>query len=428
MISVDKASPRPPSGLRVLTLTTLQQAGLTSIRFGLPILAPFWRDALHLSLGQVGLLMGMFDLGGMLLFIPIGLLTDRWGERAILTAGALYTAAMTAVVARAQTFWSLALLLTAAGFAYGSGQTAGTKAVAAAFGSGGRGTAMGIRQSGLPLGGVIAALLLPPLVGAFGWRAGIAGAAAVCAIPGVLCWVGLRNETAAGRFGNDEGAAGGDTTHADTTGASAGPGSVVSRLGEILRNAGVRRTTEVAMLLVTAQLCYQGYLALYLVDRLGWSKPAATALLLAVHLGGVLGRMTWGALSDRRFGGRRVAALSWCAGLGTLFPLLLIVLARFPQRPAVAIVALAGGLLLLGWNGLFSTLVAENAGPAQGATAMGMSMTALYLATIVGLPLFGWLVDHTSYALGWAAIAGITAWAFLITFRIPEPAAPASKP
>src|SRR5205807_1306961 len=54
---------REPSGFRVLALTTLQQAGLTCIRFGLPILAPFWRDALRLSLGQVGLLLGAFDLG-----------------------------------------------------------------------------------------------------------------------------------------------------------------------------------------------------------------------------------------------------------------------------------------------------------------------------------------------------------------------------
>jgi hypothetical protein len=105
----------------------------------------------------------------------------------------------------------------------------------------------------------------------------------------------------------------------------------------------------------------------------------------------------------------------------------LVVLARFPQRPAVAIVALTGGVLLLGWNGLYSALVAESAGPARGATAMAMSMTALYLTTIIALPLFGWLVDHTSYTLGWTAIAGITAWAFLMTFRIPEPAAPASK-
>ncbi|HKV46081.1 MAG TPA: MFS transporter, partial [bacterium] len=173
MASPAGATPREPSSLRVLTLTTLQQAGLTSIRFGLPILAPYWRDAFHLSLAQVGVLLGAFDLGALLLFIPIGLLADRWGGAAILGAGALFTAAMTALTTRAHGYWPLALLLAVAGLGYGSGQTAGTQAVAAAFGAGKRGIAMGVRQSGLPLGGLLAAILLPPLAGVFGWRAAI---------------------------------------------------------------------------------------------------------------------------------------------------------------------------------------------------------------------------------------------------------------
>lgn len=415
MFSVGKASPRQPSGLRILALATLQQAGLTAVRLGLPVLAPFWRDALHLSLWQVGVLLGAFDLGALLLFIPIGLLTDRWGEPAVLTVGALYTAAMTAAAISAHTFWSLALMLAIAGLAYGSGQTAGTKAVAAAFGPGARGTVMGIRQSGLPLGGLIAALLLPPLIGAFGWRWAIAGAAAVCAIPGVLCWALLRHETAGLRDADF------DDASTKPAGVAGKPESLIVRLREILRDAGVRRTTEVAMLLVVAQFCYQAYLALYLVDRLGWSKPAAGGLLVAVHLGGVLGRLAWGALSDRAYGSQRVPALTWCVVMGTLFPPALIALARFPSPPAVAIVSLVGGVLLLGWNGLYSTLVTESAGPVWGATAMAVSMTLLYLATMVAPPLFGWLVDQTSYTVGWIAVTGIMVWALALTPRIPEP-------
>src|SRR5690348_14688701 len=186
-MSAPARPPRPSAAFRVLTLTTLQQAGLTTIRFGLPVLAPFWREALGVSLAQVGILLGAFDFGALLLFLPLGLLADRWGEPAVLTAGALFTAAMAAVVARAHTFGTLAVLLAVAGLGYGSGQTAGTKAVAAAFGVRGRGTAMGIRQSGLPLGGMIAALLVPALAGAFGWRSGVLGAAAVCGLTGLLC-------------------------------------------------------------------------------------------------------------------------------------------------------------------------------------------------------------------------------------------------
>ncbi len=407
---------RAPSGLRVLALTTVQQAGLTSVRFGLPILAPFWRDALQLSLAQVGLLLGAFDLGTLLLFIPIGLLVDRWGEPVILTAGALFTAAATALVTQAGGFWSLALLLAIAGLGYGSGQTAGAKAVSGAFGAAGRGTAMGVRQSGLPLGGLIAALLLPVLAGMFGWRVAIAGAAVTCAVPGVLCWIGLREDDEASVSGARDGEAG----------RGIGPGhrawgGALSRLRGILHDPGVMRTTGTAMLLVMVQFCYQSYLALYMVDRFGWSNRAAASLLVAVHLGGVLGRLTWGTVSDRRFGGRRVPALVWCAGAGMLFPLILIALPHRAFGPGVAGVALVGGILLLGWNGLFSTLIVEHTGPAGAATAMGVSMSLLYLVTMLTPPVFGWFVDRTSYAAGWAALVGVMAWAFVAARRITEP-------
>jgi sugar phosphate permease len=419
MPSTAPVAPRELSGLRVLTLTTLQQAGLTSVRFGLPILAPFWRDAFHLSLGQVGLLLGAFDLGAVLLIIPIGLMADRWGEPVVLSVGALFTAAMTALITLARSFWSLALLLAIAGLGYGSGQTAGTKAVAAAFGSGGRGMAMGIRQSGLPLGGIIAALLLPPLLGMFGWQAAIAGAAVACAIPGVLCWMGLRQAPTGLPPAHSllPTRRPGDPSRPDL-------GTAMDRVRKILRNGGVRRTTEAAMLLVLVQYCYQGYLALYLVDHFAWSKRAAAVLLAAVHLGGVVGRLAWGAFSDHWYGGRRVPALAWCAGAGVLYPLVLIVLARTAPPAEIALVALAGGALLLGWNGLYTTLIAESAGPGQGATAMGVSMTLLYLTTMVTPPLFGVLVDHTSYAVGWASLIGVMAVAFTVTYRIPEPVTP----
>ena len=310
------------SGLRILTLTTLQQAGLTSVRFGLPILAPFWRESLHLSLAQVGLLLGAFDLGALVLLIPLGALADRWGEPSVLAAGALFTAVTTAAVTQARGLGALAFLLAVAGLGYGSGQTAGAKAVAIAFRPAARGTAMGVRQSGLPLGGLIAALLLPPVAVAFGWRAAIATAAVVCAIPGVLCWVVLRN--------------GG--------GPPASPGQAfLSRISEILRDEGIRRTTGVAMLLVVAQFCYQGYLVLYLADRFGWRKEVAAGFLVAVHLGGILGRLGWGVVSDRRYQGQRTSVLAWCAGAGAAFPLALIALPAPAPALLVAVVAFLGG-------------------------------------------------------------------------------------
>jgi predicted MFS family arabinose efflux permease len=399
----------PSRAGRVLALTTLQQAGLTTIRFGLPVLAPFWRDALGISLAQVGVLLGAFDLGALLLFLPLGLLTDRWGEPAVLAAGALFTAVMSAAVAGAHGFGTLAALLALAGLGYGSGQTAGTKAVAAAFGPRGRGVAMGIRQSGLPLGGMIAAALIPALAGAFGWRAGVLGAAAVCALTGLVCAFGLRGA-------------------GDAAGVNAGihrpphGRPLPARLAGILADAGIRRTTIVAMLLVIGQFCYQGYLALYMVDRFGWSKHLAAALLLAVHGGGIAGRMGWGALSDRLLGGRRTPALAWCAALCALFPLALIAMPRPVPAATAATVACAGGVLLLGWNGLYSTLILEGAGTHDAGAAMGISMTMLYAVTFITPPAFGWMVERTSYAAAWLSLAAFLALGYAVSRRIPEPA------
>lgn len=416
--------PRPSPAFRVLTLTTLQQAGLTTIRFGLPVLAPFWREALGISLPQVGILLGAFDLGALLLFLPLGLLADRWGEPAVLTAGALFTAVMAAGVAAAPGFGALALLLALAGLGYGSGQTAGTKAVAAAFGARGRGMAMGIRQSGLPLGGMIAALMIPALAGAFGWRAGVLGAAAVCGLTGLLCAVGLRDvrDAADGGPGVDYMVAG-PRTHVTTS----------ARLRGILADTGIRRTTMVAMLLVIGQFCYQGYLALYMVDRFGWSKHLAALALLAVHGGGIAGRLGWGVLSDRLLGGRRTPALAWCAALCALFPFALIAMPRPVPVATAVIVACAGGVLLLGWNGLYSTLIMEaagfddviagreSAGARDAGAAMGISMTMLYAVTFITPPAFGWMVERTSYAAAWTSLAALLALGYAVSRRVPEP-------
>lgn len=377
------------------------------------MLAPFWRDSLGISLTQVGILLGAFDLGALLLFLPLGLLADRWGESVVLSTGALFTAAMAALVAGARSFAMLALLLAFAGLGYGSGQTAGTKAVAAAFGVRGRGTAMGIRQSGLPLGGMIAALLVPALAGALGWRAAVLGAAAVCALTGLLCAVGLRDVTN-GTFAAER---------ARSASATKTGGGLATRVWMLLGDAGIRRTSIVAMLLVIGQFCYQGYLALYMVDRFGWSKHLAAALLLAVHGGGIAGRLGWGSLSDRFLAGRRTPALTSCAALCAIFPLALIALPRPAPAALAAAVAFAGGVLLLGWNGLYSTLIMEHAGTGEAGLAMGISMTMLYAVTFVTPPAFGWLVERTSYAAGWAALIAALAAGYAVARRVPEPAA-----
>src|SRR4029079_8167048 len=49
-----------------------------------------------------------------------------------------------------------------------------------------RGTGMGVRQTGVPIGGVVAALRLPPLVAVSDLRAGLAALGAVTLVGGLV--------------------------------------------------------------------------------------------------------------------------------------------------------------------------------------------------------------------------------------------------
>ncbi|HEY8415119.1 MAG TPA: hypothetical protein VIK99_05035, partial [Thermaerobacter sp.] len=61
-----EGGPGAPRALRqrwlLLALATLQQAGLTAVRFGIPVVAPFVRADLGLSLSTTGMVLGAFDL------------------------------------------------------------------------------------------------------------------------------------------------------------------------------------------------------------------------------------------------------------------------------------------------------------------------------------------------------------------------------
>lgn len=127
-------------------------------------------------------------------------------------------------------------------------------------------------------------------------------------------------------------------------------------------------------------------------------------------------------LSDRLLGGRRTPPLAWCAALCAIFPLALIAMPRPVPVATAAAVACAGGLLLLGWNGLYSTLILEEAGAHDAGAAMGISMTMLYAVTFITPPAFGWMVERTSYAAAWLSLAVFLALGYAVSRRIPEPA------
>jgi sugar phosphate permease len=172
----------------VLAVGAVGAGAFAALRMGLPALSPALRDEYALSLGEVGVALSAVAVGVMLTLLPWGILTDRIGERPVLTIGLTGTAIALAAAAFAPSFGALVAGLFAAGMLGASATGASGRAVMGWFGRAERGLALGIRQMALPLGGALSSLTLPWLAGLGGvraallWLAGLSLAAAVAAL------------------------------------------------------------------------------------------------------------------------------------------------------------------------------------------------------------------------------------------------------
>src|SRR5205085_2712553 len=104
----------------------------------------------------------------VLTLLPWGLLADRIGERKTIGVGLAGCGGAVAGAALAGSFGALVAFLALGGALGGCVQSASGRAVMSWFAPAERGLALGIRQTAVPLGGAIAAVLLPALAAGVG--------------------------------------------------------------------------------------------------------------------------------------------------------------------------------------------------------------------------------------------------------------------
>ncbi len=180
----------------VLLLALGAQVGISVIDQGIPTLAGFLKRDLELSAGGAGLLVSAYAFGKIVGSYAAGVAADRLGERRVLVLGGAGAATLVALAATAAPIGLLFLLLLMAGIAGAAGTPAGGRLVLLAFPAERRGLALGIRQTGIPLGGLVAAAVLSSIAVAAGWRWSFVAAAAL-AILGLLPLALTRIERAA---------------------------------------------------------------------------------------------------------------------------------------------------------------------------------------------------------------------------------------
>lgn len=130
---------------------------------GIPI-----RKDLHLSSAEFGLLTATPVLSGAVLRLPLGIWTDRFGGRIVMTILLLVCALPVWIVTYASEFWQFLLIGLFLG-AVGASFAVGTPYVARFFSPSKRGLAMGVFGAGSS-GAALNMIIAPWIVDQFGWR------------------------------------------------------------------------------------------------------------------------------------------------------------------------------------------------------------------------------------------------------------------
>ncbi len=368
---------------------------------GIPSIAPLIRDDLGLSMAQAGSFLSEYYIGPSLMSLPAGWMADRWGVLATMVAGQVVIAAGLYAVTGSASFPVLMIIMVCAGMGYGMLNPTTSKAVISWFPRRQRATVIGIKQVGLPLGGAVGASIMPPLALWLGWRAAVVLPATLIAILGALTWLLYRNPPAAVESG--ETLVGG------------------ASLRSVLANRDLWLVASATLVFAGMQTVWMSFLVLYLTAVVGMPLLDAGRFLVMAQVTGMAGRVIFGMLSDRLFGGRRRIVLV-IAGAGST-ACSLVMAGTGPGTGAwiLAALALCFGFFGIGWNGVQYTLMAELVGPRGAGTAIGLGLAISSLGVTICPPLFGLAAERLgSFAGPWAGLGIIMAATMCLLIPVRE--------
>ena len=226
-----------------------------------------------------------------------------------------------------------------------------------------------LKQTGVPLGGILASMLLPRLAEAFGWQLAIGASAIlmlVIAVPLLL----IRR-----RLDDDRAPA-----------AGLGPGGILSGVRLVWRSPRLRAFAIMGWAYASAQFCLFTFLITMLVKDLHWGIVSAGVAATVMQIGGVVGRIAWSVLADLI--GKGVVILV-AIGLGSA-AFSLVLAAATSEWPIWLLggIVFGFGFCLVGWNGLWLAEVARAAGPGEVSLATGGVLVFTFAGIVLGPPIF----------------------------------------
>lgn len=367
---------------RVVSMILGWQVAASIIYYSIFAATPFFRDEFGLSGFYVGLVVTSLTLGYAVFLLPLGAITDRFGERRTLFVGLLGLSVGALLVSMA---WSYPTLLLAAfllGSLYGTAMPGTNKAIFDNIEAGRQNLAIGIKQVGVTAGSGISALFVTSIAGVLFWQAGFWIAAGVGLLVAVVFVVGYRTDSESGTASYPD-------------------------FRRLAQNKPYRSLTIAGFFLGAGLFTTTGYTILYMDESIGSTVAYGGVVLAALQVSGSVGRVITGWLADALPGEPR-RSIGTILLVQTIAGVLLFVAVALADGVLLATAALIGlGFFVLGFTGVYYSCMATLVSPEEMGGATGGGQLALTSGALLAPPAFGYLADTFGYRAAWLLLAGL---------------------
>jgi MFS family permease len=382
-----------------LFATLFIQAMVAMALLTLPVMAPVAAKALSVSPAVVGFYVSITYAGAMFASLTSGTTVSRFGPIRVSQLGLLLCALGLCLCASP---WLPLIALGALfiGLGYGPITPASSQILARTTPPHQMALVFSIKQTGVPVGSMMAGAIVPSLMLAVNWQWTLVFVAIACVLSALMAQP-LRQDLDDLRQAN----------------LPFQMGTLTGPIRMVLGHRALATMAACSFMFSMVQMSLTTYLVTYLHDDLAYGMVSAGLLLSVTQMGCIGGRIVWGVVADKWLGAQKalalLAALMACSSLATALLL--------PALPiwGIWIVLIVFGASAIGWNGVYLSEVARQAPEGKASVATGGTLTFTFLGVVIGPPIFGALsTSFGSYRAGFLALVLTSSLCAWVLFRL----------
>ena len=369
----------------VLLLTLTIQALATMVLLVPPVMAPVLSTELGVPAGYIGFYIAVAYLSAMLSSLSAGAMLTMIGPIRLSALCILSSTIGLSFFVMAPSVGTLAVAGAFIGLGYGPVTPCSSQILIKNTPMHRLSLIFSIKQTGVPLGGVLAAMIMPSLEQMVGWRSALG---VVCALLLLCAVVSLFTPRSW-----EPGATGVSKSFRD---------EFLGALGTIYRIPALRILAICSFCFSVCQLTLMTYGITFLHNEVGMSLVLAGVYLSVSQAAGVIGRILWGYLADN-FLSTWSMLLLLAAGMLLSAVGVFYIDAGSGQWWIIFVFAIFGATAI-GWNGVYLAEVARRAPEGKSGSVTGGTLAVTYLGVVLGPPAIG-LVSQATGGFGYGFLA-----------------------